>query len=169
MLFSRKVFLCEEPAWLFINGSTLIKTIKTEQVENAPNQMHNGHKNNLLNAAGLCEHKDCRSPSWLSVDIITSNMELRFVGNNVFVANNNPCVRYYLSMKRKDSERVIIWLCRISSWRADSSSEWCTLVALIRVYLHKLCIFIKLWSINSALKCFAPSPLIVRNTKGVLN
>lgn len=91
------------------------------------------------------------APSWLSVDIITSNMELRFVGNNVFVANNNPCVRYYLSMKRKGSERLIIWLRRISSWRADSSSQWCTLAALIRLYLHKLSILIKLRFINRVL------------------
>lgn len=119
-------------------------------------------KNNLLNTAELWKHKDFRAPSWLSVDIITLNMELRFVGNNVFVANNNPCVRYYLSMKRKDSERVIIWLCRISSSRADSSSEWCTLAALIRVYLHKLCILIKPWSINSTFKYFAHFQLTVR-------
>lgn len=169
MLSSRKILFCGELVWLSIRCSNLVETIKTDRVENAPNQMHNGHtqKKDLLNAADLREHKDCRAQSWLSVDIITLNMELRFVGNNVFVANNNPCVRYYLSMKRKDSERVIIWLCRISSWRADSSSEWCTLAAMIRVYLHKLCILIKLWSINSTLKCFAASQLTVRNTKGV--
>lgn len=104
--------------------------------------------NNRSSSGEWWAHEDRRALSWLIVDIITLNMELRFVGNNVFVASNNPCVRYYLSMKRKDSERLIIWLCRISSWRADSSSQWCTLATLIRLYLHKLSILIKLWSIN---------------------